>query len=99
MPVVSQSIMKPMVPVGASTVTCEFLKPCFSPSASASSQSPRGHEQFRLHVFGLDAAHGIAMHADHVQHRFAVHGISRERPHLLGNRARTAHMLRRTSAR
>jgi hypothetical protein len=27
-PVVSQSIMNPMVPVGASTVTCELRKPC-----------------------------------------------------------------------
>src|ERR1700676_3979528 len=34
-PVVSQSIMNPIVPVGASTVTCEFLYPNFSPCCSA----------------------------------------------------------------
>src|SRR5438552_19167011 len=38
MPVVSQSIMKPMVPVGASTVTCELRYPNFSPWARAASQ-------------------------------------------------------------
>src|SRR6266705_6923616 len=38
MPVVSQSIMKPMVPVGASTVTWELRYPNFSPLARASSQ-------------------------------------------------------------
>ena len=32
-PVVSQSIMKPMVPVGASTVACALRKPCCSPSS------------------------------------------------------------------
>src|SRR6266567_2261848 len=37
-PVVSQSIMKPMVPVGASTVTCALRYPKRSPRASASSQ-------------------------------------------------------------
>ena len=31
MPVVSQSIMKPMVPVGASTEACALRKPFFSP--------------------------------------------------------------------
>ena len=33
MPVVSQSIMKPMVPVGASTVTWLLRYPCCAPSA------------------------------------------------------------------
>src|SRR5579862_9153303 len=32
-PVVSQSIMKPIVPVGASTVTCELRNPFFVPSS------------------------------------------------------------------
>ena len=32
MPVVSQSIMKPMVPVGASTEACALRKPLASPS-------------------------------------------------------------------
>ncbi len=34
MPVVSQSIMKPMVPVGASTEACALRKPFFAPSAT-----------------------------------------------------------------
>ena len=38
-PVVSQSIMKPMVPVGASTVACAFRKPCCSPISMTSSQT------------------------------------------------------------
>ena len=38
MPVVSQSIIKPIVPVGAITVTCAFLKPNCSPILRASSQ-------------------------------------------------------------
>src|SRR6266571_5230480 len=37
-PVVSQSIMKAMVPVGAMTDICAFLKPNRSPSDNASSQ-------------------------------------------------------------
>ena len=38
-PVVSQSIMKLMVPVGANTVAWAFRNPNFSPSSSTSSQS------------------------------------------------------------
>ena len=41
MPVVSQSITRPIVPVGAITDTCALRKPCFSPSASASSHAWR----------------------------------------------------------
>src|SRR5947209_14391590 len=37
-PVVSQSIMKPMVPVGASTVACALRYPNSSPRLTASSQ-------------------------------------------------------------
>ena len=40
-PVVSQSIMKAIVPVGASTVTWAFLKPDLRPDSSASSQLSR----------------------------------------------------------
>jgi hypothetical protein len=32
MPVVSQSIIRPMVPVGASTEACALRQPAFSPS-------------------------------------------------------------------
>ena len=40
-PVVSQSIMKLIVPVGASTVACALRKPLTSPRSSASSQACR----------------------------------------------------------
>ena len=38
MPVVSQSIMNPMVPVGAITVTCALRYPLRRPDSSAWSQ-------------------------------------------------------------
>ena len=41
MPVVSQSMTRPMVPVGAITVTWALRKPCFSPSSSMRSDSRR----------------------------------------------------------
>src|ERR1700738_2602938 len=41
MPVVSQSMTRPIVPVGASTVACALRKPCCSPSARAVSQLRR----------------------------------------------------------
>ena len=40
-PVVSQSIMKLIVPVGARTVACALRKPCTSPISSASSHARR----------------------------------------------------------
>ena len=40
-PVVSQSIRKEIVPVGASTVACALRYPCSSPSATASSHERR----------------------------------------------------------
>ncbi|OPZ54926.1 MAG: hypothetical protein BWY91_01374 [bacterium ADurb.BinA028] len=39
MPVVSQSIMKPMVPVGASTEACALRKPLRSPSLTTASHA------------------------------------------------------------
>ena len=39
MPVVSQSIISPIVPVGASTLACALRNPCSSPSATASSHA------------------------------------------------------------
>ncbi len=41
MPVVSQSMTRPMVPVGASTVTWALRKPWAYPSSSARSQVAR----------------------------------------------------------
>src|SRR4029077_14831240 len=40
-PVVSQSMTRPIVPVGASTVAWALRKPCFSPSDNALSQARR----------------------------------------------------------
>ena len=40
-PVVSQSIMKAMVPVGASTEICEFRTPCSSPASHTVSHTSR----------------------------------------------------------
>ena len=42
MPVVSQSIMNEIVPVGARTVACELRTPCSSPSRTAASQASLG---------------------------------------------------------
>ena len=39
MPVVSQSIIKPIVPVGASTVAWLLRTPCSSPSRTAASHA------------------------------------------------------------
>ena len=39
MPVVSQSIIRPIVPVGASTDACEFRTPYSSPSRTAASHA------------------------------------------------------------
>ena len=39
MPVVSQSIMKPMVPVGASTEACALRKPFLAPISCTSAQA------------------------------------------------------------
>ncbi len=39
MPVVSQSIMKPIVPVGASTEACALRKPFFSPVLTTASHA------------------------------------------------------------
>ena len=39
MPVVSQSIIKAIVPVGAMTVACELRTPWSSPSVTAASQA------------------------------------------------------------
>ena len=40
-PVVSQSIMKAMVPVGASTEICEFRTPCSPPASHVVSHTSR----------------------------------------------------------
>ncbi len=45
----------------------------------------RGQKKLRLHVFGLDAAHRVAMHANDVQHGLAVHRVAGERTHIFRN--------------
>src|SRR3954469_14321931 len=54
-PVVSQSIMKPMVPVGARTVTCAVRYPAFSPWERASSQQALAASIRGLRDAGEDA--------------------------------------------
>ena len=44
--------------------------------------------QFRLNIFGLDAANRVAVHANDVEHRLAVDGIARERSLALGDARR-----------
>ena len=55
MPVVSQSIMKPMVPVGASTVAWPLRKPCSLPTRDGVVPGVAGRvEQVGRHVRRLD---------------------------------------------
>ena len=61
-PVVSQSITKPIVPVGAITVVCAFLKPYFFPKTQASSQADLANSTTSL--FGqLSTSRGIGFTA------------------------------------
>ena len=65
MPVVSQSIIKPIVPVGASTDACAFRNPCRSPSETASSQACFAAEHALGHQFVIDLVGRGAMLAHH----------------------------------
>ena len=103
MPVVSQSMTRPIVPVGAITVTWALRRPWRSASASALSQAAappderlvgavRGVERHRRMVQALVAA-GLAQGravvvAQDPQHRLAVGGIAGERAQRLGHLGR-----------
>ena len=82
MPVVSQSIIRPMVPVGASTrglrvAHAERLAELdrFVPRLL------RRAEQLRRHELLVDLGRLGAVHAQHVEHRLGVLGVARERTH------------------
>src|SRR4029078_9099413 len=95
MPVVSQSIIRPMVPVGASTVACELRTPYCSPSSTASCQlcwaadsntrathcCGAARQQLRRHELLVDLRRLGAVHPQHVEHRVLVVGVARERTH------------------
>ncbi len=80
MPVVSQSIMKLMVPVGASTVTWALRTPCTSAMAMASSQAWRAASCSVVgHGIGLgDAVERIAVHVQHVARGGGVGSVAGE---------------------
>ena len=90
MPVVSQSIISPIVPVGASTVACELRTPCASPSSTASS-----HERCAApsssggtSSSSIFAASARCMRST-FEHRLGVLGVAGERAHAArGARAR-----------
>ena len=78
-PVVSQSIMKPMVPVGASTVAWALRYSKLSPSSTASSHACFAPAyRSRGTYFCLDLADRIAMLAHHTQERLGGFEKNRE---------------------
>ena len=88
-PVVSQSIMNPMVPVGASTVACALRKPNSSPSSTASSQRrDRRGEQIVGHDGRVDVASARSPVLAHdAQERLAVRLVAGERPAVVARDA------------
>jgi len=89
MPVVSQSIMNAIVPVGARTVACELRNPLalaererIVPHPSCLAQEIERHER------RLDLVSGGAMLGDHPLHRLGIGGIPGEGPHLAGDPCR-----------
>jgi hypothetical protein len=77
-PVVSQSIMKAMVPVGASTVTCELRTPPVRAAASALSPClARRAQQVERHEHRIQPMGLGAMLVDDVQLRLAVRRVAR----------------------
>ena len=88
-PVVSQSIRKAMVPVGASTLTWPLRKPDFSPSASTSSQVVSAASS-RSSGTGcsVEPIGGVAVLVHDLQVRLAVHGVAGEGAALVAADAR-----------
>src|SRR5262249_35993601 len=104
MPVVSQSMTRPMVPVGAITDTCALRNPGALPSASACGVRDEvalraglvieRHRRGRnLLVAGALAIGGAAVIANDAQHVLAVLLVAREGPELLRHlgRGRVGH--------
>ena len=85
MPVVSQSIIRPMVPVGASTRGLRVAHAVrlteldrFVPRLL------RGAEQLRRHELLVDLGRLGPVHAQHVEHGVGVVGVAGERTHAAG---------------
>ena len=73
MPVVSQSIIRPMVPVGASTLAWELRTPYSSPSSTASSQALAAALSSSSGTSaGVDLGDFGAVHAQDIEHAVAV---------------------------
>ena len=85
MPVVSQSIMKLIVPVGASTVACALRKPCTRAGGEHFVPQRRGPRPCRYAgQAGVDLLDRVAVHLHHAEHRLAVLVVAVERPDRLG---------------
>ncbi len=86
MPVVSQSIIRPMVPVGASTLSLAVANAVLL--AVAHGRLPRllaGEHQLGRHGLGaVDRVARVAVHAQHVEHVRLVVGEAGERTHAAG---------------
>ena len=98
-PVVSQSIMKAIVPVGASTEIWLFLETVLL--AQGDDVVPRllgGLKELQRYVRRVDPLHGVAMLAHDSQHRFPVLGVTRERVLLLRDTSRLGIEPHRSSA-
>ena len=79
-PVVSQSIMKPIVPVGASTVACALRKPCCSPSSMTSSHTALAASNRSFGMWAaIDVLERRAVLAHDAQERLAVLLVAGER--------------------
>ena len=86
MPVVSQSIISPIVPVGASTLACALRNPW--QLAERHGLVPgllRGAEHRLGHELGVDLVGGRAVLAHHAEHRVGVRRVARERAGDLGD--------------
>ena len=86
MPVVSQSIIRPIVPVGASTMACAVahaVAPRRSSTASShaswAAPSSSARHELLVDLRGLGA-----VHAQHVEHVLLVLGVAGERAHAAG---------------
>ena len=82
MPVVSQSIIRPIVPVGASTDAWLLRTPNSSPPATASSHEAwAAEQQVGGHQLLVDARRRVAVQAQHAEHVRLVLGEAGERAH------------------
>ena len=89
MPVVSQSIIRPMVPVGASTEACELRTPTSAASSHASSHDCWAAESRSCgHELLVDVGGGGAVLVEHAEHVLGVLGVAGERAHAGGGAGR-----------